>query len=78
MTIFSDYFRKVRGSVVVLVDVIFGLSISKITKSFDKVFRRDGPWAQNNQLDTGVVSRPRLPRGDLVWWGVCDNRVYTL
>ena len=25
-----------------------------------------------------TVSRPRLPRGDLVWWGVCDNRVYTL
>ena len=25
-----------------------------------------------------LLSRPRLPRGDLVWWGVCDNRVYTL
>ena len=26
----------------------------------------------------GRLSRPRLLRGDLVWWGVCDNRVYTL
>ena len=30
------------------------------------------------RADDIILSRPRLPRGDLVWWGVCDNRVYTL